>query len=211
MKQGHPNDSLSNFSKGCKLITFIMQLFSEAYADKILNCILDNLKSSTTFSEVFKNAVVHFTHFGKMADDSGTATYAVFVAFVRCMAFMTWSSQEVVNLLLPVLLMPREMLEESVITAVLIQVCKKKGSVNAYMIDQKRFGFFPDCTGSTTDQHPYVALIVELGVLPPTSPDALTETRVKDKIKSGLKQSVSVPEIPKKHTLGKRPNTPSTF
>jgi hypothetical protein len=73
-----------NFSKGCKLTTFIKHPFSDNYANQILNSIPDNIKWSTTFAEAFKDAIVRFTHFGKMADDTGTTTHAMFAAFVRC-------------------------------------------------------------------------------------------------------------------------------
>ena len=37
VRKDHPNDSPSHFSKGCKLTTFIRELFSEGYANEILN------------------------------------------------------------------------------------------------------------------------------------------------------------------------------
>jgi hypothetical protein len=76
----------------------------------ILNGVPNNLKNSTTFSDAFKDAVVRFTHFGKMADDTGTTSYAMFAAFVQCMAMICSSSQNIVALLIPVLLRAAEML-----------------------------------------------------------------------------------------------------
>ncbi|KIM92246.1 hypothetical protein PILCRDRAFT_324 [Piloderma croceum F 1598] len=64
VKKDHPHDSPHNFSKGCKLTTFIKKLFSEDYAEQVLNRVLDNFKSPTTFETVFKDVVVRFTHFG---------------------------------------------------------------------------------------------------------------------------------------------------
>jgi hypothetical protein len=107
-----PDDSQPNFSKGCKLITFVSQLFSTDCANQILNSVPDNLKSSTTFED----AIIRFTHFAKMADDIGTTTHAMLAAFVRCMAIICWSSRNIIDLLIPVLLKSGETLQESVIT-----------------------------------------------------------------------------------------------
>jgi hypothetical protein len=66
-------------------------IFSEHYATVILDNVPDNLKSSTTFADAFKEAVVHLTHFTKLADDTGTT------------AFIRWSSQNIANIPIPVL------------------------------------------------------------------------------------------------------------
>jgi len=43
-------------------------LFTDDYANELLNSILDNVEG-VLFKEAFKNALVCFTHFGKMTDD----------------------------------------------------------------------------------------------------------------------------------------------
>jgi hypothetical protein len=126
VRRDHVKDPHYNFSKGCKLTTFIQELFSEDYAKEILDSVPDNIKSSTTFETVFKDAIVRFTHFGRMADSTGTTTHAMFAAFVRCMAIIGWSSQKIVDILIPVLRNREEKLSESAMTGLLIQVKRHK-------------------------------------------------------------------------------------
>jgi len=166
VRKDHPDDSPRIFSKGCKLTTFIKELFSENYADQILKSVPDNVKSTTTFADAFEDAIIRFTHFGKMADDTGTTSSAMFAAFVRCMAIICWSSQDVVDLLLPVLLRRGDMLQESTMTGILIQIKRRKvkGSVARYQIDQKAVGFFPVPMASQEDARPYITLVAEVGV-----------------------------------------------
>ncbi|KAF9507409.1 hypothetical protein BS47DRAFT_1351722 [Hydnum rufescens UP504] len=178
VREDHPDESSRNFSKGCKLTTFIGELFSASFGDQILTSLPDNVKSSTTFEAAFKDAVVRFTHFGKMADDSRTTTSALFAAFVRCMAIICWSSQETIDLLIPVLLEPREVLKESVMTGILIQVKRHKRK-GRYHIDQQALKFFP--SNHKSDSRPYITLVAELGIQLPIAPEATTKAKVKGK------------------------------
>lgn len=117
VQEDYANKPQLTFSKGCRLIiTFIEQLFSKDYACRILDSVPDNVEILTTFQEAFKDTIVRFTHFARMADDTGTTTHATFAAFVRWMAITCWSSQNVVDLLIPVLLRSRDMLQESAMT-----------------------------------------------------------------------------------------------
>ena len=183
MLKDHPDDSQPHFSNGCKFTTFIKQLFSEEYANLILNSVPDNLKRTTTFADAFDDAIVRFTHFVRMADDTGTTTHVMWVAFVRCMAIICWTSRKTVDIVIPVLLKRKSMIEESTMTGLLIQVKRRKdkGSVIQYEINQKEFGFFP--ADNTADCRPYVTLVAEVGVQLPFSPAAITETKVRDKIR----------------------------
>jgi hypothetical protein len=170
----HPNDSQPHFSNGCKLTTFVKQLFSEEYANQILESVPDNLESSTTFADAFEDAIVRFTHFGRMADNTGTTTHAMWLAFVRCMAMICWSSQRTVDIIIPVLIEQGNKIEESAMTGLLIQVKrrKEKGSHIRYGIDQKAVGLFP--ADSMAVSRPYVTLVAEVGVQLPFSPAAIT-------------------------------------
>jgi hypothetical protein len=161
VQSDHPDDSEHNFSKGCKLTTFISELFSPDYANQILQSVPDNVKSSTTFATAFQDAVVRFTHFGKMADDTGTNTWGMFAAFVRCMAIICCSSENGVDLLIPVLLEREKMLDEAVMTGLLIQV-KPKGSLPRYEIHQEALDFFPAGPSSMGDKRPYITLVAEI-------------------------------------------------
>jgi hypothetical protein len=187
MGKDHPNDNPRIFSKGCKLTTFITELFSKEYAGQILNSVPDNVKSTTTFAEAFGEAIVRFTHFGKMADDTGTTSYAMFAAFVRCMAIICRSSQKMVDIVLPVLLRRGDLLQESAMTGLLIQIKprKAKGSVTKYEINEKALGFFP--ASQAEYLRPYITLVAEVGVQSPTDPLGVTEAKTKGKVTQSTK------------------------
>ena len=174
----------SNFSKGCTLITFIKELFSKDYAQLILDSKPNNIQLATTLQMAFKDAIVRFTHFGKMADDTGTTTHAMFAAFVRCMAITGWSSQETVDILIPVLRHRDEKLSESAMTGLLIQVKRRnqKGTTQKYDIYQEKFQFFPSPAAETTDMRPYVTLVAEVGVQRKISHAAYTAVLVRQKL-----------------------------
>jgi hypothetical protein len=125
-----PKDSPPNFSKGCRLVTLITELFTEEYANQILTSVPDNTISTVTFAE----AVVRFTHFGRMADDTAATTNVALAAFIRCMAIICWSSHEIINIPLPVLLKPGEKLSKGITSRVLVQIKrhKTKGSIAQY-------------------------------------------------------------------------------
>lgn len=201
VRKDHASDSPYHFSKGCKLTTFIEELFSEEYAKEILDSVPDNVKSSTTFRTAFKDAIVRFTHFGKMGDDTGTTTHTMFAAFVRCMAITGWSSQETVDVLIPVLLYCKEKLSESAMTGLLIQVKrrKKKGTKEKYAIYQEKLQFFPPPTNptkgpaaKTKDPRPYVTLVAEVGVQSPISRAESTPVIIRDKV---IKSAPNLPAI----------------
>jgi hypothetical protein len=191
VREDHPPPH--NFSEGCKLTTFIKKLFSEDYATQILNSIPDNVKSPDTFEATFNNAVIRFTHFGKMADDTGTTTDAMFAAFVRCMAIICWSSQEGAHILIPVLLDEKTKLEDAVMTGLLVQIKwrNRRGSVIKYQINQAELGFFPP---DSKDKRPYITLVAELGVRLPISAAGTTQNLV-----TGKKSAPRPPKEPAVH------------
>ena len=207
VRQDHPNDSPINFSSGCLLTTFINTLFSEHCANQILSSLPDNVRDSVTFADAFKGAIVRFTHFGKMADDSATTTETMFTAFVRCMAIICWTSQDIVDLLIPILFIPQGMLQESAMTGLLIQIKRRKtkGSTIAYEINQTDLLFFPP---SIVDERLYITLVAELGVQLPISPTAITKTKAKDR------HTPSTSKLPKetarKPTAGEIPTSLAT-
>ena len=186
-----------NYSAGCLLTTFFTMLFVDQYADMILDSKPDNLNEGPTLREAFKTARVRFTHFGKMADESGTTTYAAWAAFMRCMAISCRNGQLLVDCLVPVLLWD-EKLCEHVMSSILVQFKrqKKKGTIAKYSIDEKEVGFFPnvdysDCTSHrfplSPDSRPYITLIMELSVQGPASGDAVTDTKFFSNIQTKTK------------------------
>jgi hypothetical protein len=75
-------------------------------------------------------------------------------------------------------------LSESVMTGLLIQVKRreKKGSVIKSAVNQEELVFFPTPTDSTADAHPYVTLVVEVGVQLPISQAATTHAKIRKEI-----------------------------
>jgi len=195
VEKDHPHTFDSGrcyYSQGCYLTSLIEELFCPEIALQILNSIPDNVKSETTFQQAFRGAKVRFTHFGKMADDTGTSTFSAWVSFVRCMAIIPRSGQRAADCVLPVLLWDEELCEE-VMTGVLIQWKNRgtEGTIQKYSIDERTIGFFPKAQTHIADPltederkrqeraatRPYVSLIMELGVQPGTSPAAVTSTK----------------------------------
>ncbi|KAH7890628.1 hypothetical protein F5I97DRAFT_59418 [Phlebopus sp. FC_14] len=155
-----------NFSVGCSFLTFLQALFPANFHDIILQSNPETKKDeSLVLENAFKHAVVRFTHFVKAADDSVVKSSAMVAGFVRGSAFIGHNTQEDVDIIIPILLeKDAAAIDESVMSAMFIQVKRRKkaGTINAYNIEEKRFGFFPK--EETTELRPYVTLVVELGV-----------------------------------------------
>ena len=136
-------------------------------------------------SDAFKDARICFTHFAKMADDTGTTTAAAWAAFIRHMAIMCRNGQQTVDCILPVLLWDTNICEH-IMTGLLIQFKwrKQRGTVAANSIDQGAVKFFPktnkECTHGSKSQSNsyrlYIALIMELRVQPGVVDEAYTPT-----------------------------------
>ncbi|KAF9510518.1 hypothetical protein BS47DRAFT_1383937 [Hydnum rufescens UP504] len=194
VREDHPNDSSPMFSRGCKLTSFIEALFSECNARKVLDSVPDNIQNSTTFASMFEDAIVRFTHFGKTADDTGTTSYAMFAAFIRGMAIICGSPHEAIDILIPVLLKPKKMLEESVMSGLLIQLRQPSRRAGHNVIDQNSLNFFPIHREGKEEARPYITLIAQLGVLRPVPPQGDTEATEQQSIAaSGPNPLVNVP------------------
>jgi hypothetical protein len=178
---GRPKSFIPLYSKGVSFISFLRELFAPRYAEEILQSLSNNVSSETTLKQAFEHAKVRFTHFGKMADDSGTTTAAVWAALVRGMAIICRSGESYVDLIIPILLSD-EKLSEEVVTGLLVQIKRRRegGTVAKSEIDQKLINFFPT-TGlpdHPSMNRPYVSLVMELGVENKPPEDAITNTKV---------------------------------
>jgi hypothetical protein len=71
-------------------------------------------------------------------------TSMAWVAFIRCMALIGWSSQGRVDVMIPVLLYD-EKIVEWVMSGILIQFKRRisRGSIAQYAIDERDVAFFP--------------------------------------------------------------------
>lgn len=192
-----PEKTPLNFSAGCRLINFIIMLYTDECANMVLDSTPDNLEG-IQFREAFKDALICFTHFGKMADDTGMTSTAAWAAFIRHMAIICRNGQHTVDCILPVLLWDTWLCEH-VMTGMLVQFKRQiqGGTIAEHSIDQAKIGFFPkaleECThgSSPTSYRPYISLIMELGVQVKTPEEAKTAT-----ISSFKKKSDSRPRTP---------------
>ena len=75
---------------------------------------------NTSFGEAFKSAKIRFTQFVKAVDDIGTTSEAMYAPFIRGVAIICATSQEAVDIMMPVLVKDGP-LSENVMTSFMIQ------------------------------------------------------------------------------------------
>lgn len=152
----------SVFSMGCRLVTFIGELFSPQVAEQILDSRPANAPGER-FRRRFGDAWLRFTHFVKAADAHCLSTDAMFGAFVRGMAYICRGDGDAgVDLILPVLLGDHKV-GPSVMSAIFVQV-KRRSKTSVSPIDaQNHLDFFRDLE-SGGDERPYITLVMDLGV-----------------------------------------------
>ncbi|KAN0074451.1 hypothetical protein V8E55_011863 [Tylopilus felleus] len=162
----HEQEDTPNFSSGCGFVTFLKALFADAVHSSVLNRGPHNVAKSSLY-DAFKNAVVRFTHFVKAADGAAMTTRGMTMGFLRGAAIIGHNRQESIDIAIPILLDRNAKIEEASMSAFLIQVKRRhhRGSVNAYLIDAEKLGFFPH--DATQNAIPYVTLIAELAAEPP--------------------------------------------
>ncbi|OCH83655.1 hypothetical protein OBBRIDRAFT_526324 [Obba rivulosa] len=115
--------------------------------------------------EAFKKAHVRFTHFGRLGDDGGLMSEALFAAFLRCQALMGHPTQEKIDALIPILL-NRNSLRVEQMTVIMISFKRRlmKGSKVEYEICADKLRVFFDSSLLSLHERPYIALVMELGV-----------------------------------------------
>ena len=159
-----------NFSAGCSPITFIKQLFSDPHAEMILECTPDNVIDGEKFRDAFRDTTLRFTHFITMSSRSNDGdhcpwTSILWAAFVRGAAIIGKGTQATTDFMIPVLDGKNVKIGDSTITAILIQIKNQiqAGTLHKYLISAEAVGLFPK---DTRKFHPYVCLVMELGVVP---------------------------------------------
>ncbi|KAJ8454653.1 hypothetical protein ONZ51_g12905 [Trametes cubensis] len=181
-----------HFSNPVPVTTFIEQLLSESFAKDVLTSRPDNLPANAprgdlTFAEAFKDAVVNFTHFAKWADDSALSQDTALGCFIRSMAVICRNNAATVDVFIPVLMNKDAALDASVMTGIMVQFKLRahSGTIAAYAIDATKVGLFkqtPD--DDETQRHPYITLIMELGVN--SEPPLLASIPVKPESKESI-------------------------
>lgn len=181
-----------HFSKCVSVIDFITALFSEDCANAILDSEPDNLLKGKgkKFRDVFKNAVVNFTHWGKLGDDAALSEDGMVGLFVRGMAGICRNNAELVDWVIPVLMDRNAPLLPKNFTAFLGQTKAQKvaGSRVAYAINEKKLEFFRS-TDPTQGMRPYITLFLELGITP--TPSVLAQTPTNPNSATGRKQKAT--------------------
>lgn len=178
VERAHRESDLSggpvNYSAGCPLIYFIQELFTEEHAKKILESFPDNVpiadsksakKKPKTFRNAFKNAYIRFTHFGRLGDDGGITTLALFAAFLRGQAQMGHPTQAQIDAAIPVVLDINNICEKNM-TVLLVSFKRRlvEGTRAEYNICADSLNVFFHSQERSFTKRPYVALVMELGV-----------------------------------------------
>ncbi|KAH9886471.1 hypothetical protein C8Q73DRAFT_281501 [Cubamyces lactineus] len=181
-----------HFSNPVPVTTLLVQLLSEAFAKDVLTSKPDNLpandpRGDLTFAEAFKDAVVNFTHFAKWADDSALSQDTALGCFIRSMAVICRNNAATVDVFIPVLMNKDAALDASVMSGIMVQFKLRahSGTTAAYAIDATKVGLFkqtPD--DDETQRHPYITLIMELGVT--SEPPLLASIPVKPESKESI-------------------------
>jgi hypothetical protein len=153
-----------HYSRPILLTDFIVALVGEERAKPILDSHPQNVANGPTFKEAFKEARMHFTHFGKASDSSALTDEAAYIAMCRGMAFICHNTQVDTDIMLPILLR-NEHLSRYVMSALLIQI-KNQFKLQAVHIDAEKLHFFTPGGGDRAESRPYVALTLHLGVQP---------------------------------------------
>ena len=97
------DDTPRNFDKDCKLTTF-------------MKAKMTRIKFPLTCLKFDYFCGVQGRH-RSMTDDGGTTAHAMFGTFIRCMAILYWSHQNIIDILTPVLLEREKQLQKSVVRA----------------------------------------------------------------------------------------------
>ncbi|KAI0770619.1 hypothetical protein C8Q74DRAFT_915157 [Fomes fomentarius] len=159
------------YSRPISVEAFFKALFQEQVAERVLNSVPDNHPEGQTLREVFKNAVLNFTHFVNWVDDEFSEHVAL-GCFMRNMALICRSKHSLVDVFLPIVLDRTAPLGPEVMSGIFVQF-KLRGSsrsLSAYAFDEKDIDFFsPDEEAEGKTLRPYITLIMQPGVVTPTS------------------------------------------
>ena len=221
------------YSRPVPVNTFIEELLPADAAQRVLNSVPDNIvaqaNGSSTFKEVFEDAVLNFTHFAKWYDDTALTDNTAAGCFVRELGVICRGNALAVDVFLPILLDKSKPIHLELMTGIFIQVkLREQYSTPVRLaIDVSHFEFFDP----RRTHHPYIVLVMELGVIhkppplarTPVNPVSLTAVAINKARALALKQpgdhssdpmppspaGVSVPSPPERRSerlLSKQPS-----
>ncbi|KAG6892788.1 hypothetical protein C0995_002409, partial [Termitomyces sp. Mi166 len=120
-----------------------------------------------TLEKAFKDGYVHFTQFVNAGDNSTITDEAAYLLFTRAAAIQGYWNMPKADLVIPVCICPDANPTRWSMTAILIQV-KNRVDKQPILIDaQQTFGFFTKSTMKKYNKHPYITIVMELGMLTP--------------------------------------------
>ncbi|KAK0481272.1 hypothetical protein IW261DRAFT_1562550 [Armillaria novae-zelandiae] len=96
------------YSRPIPLIQFLTALLPSGYLELVLQSTPDNRFGGNTFREAFEHAYVHFTHFGRAGSSDAINSASSLAAFIRGMAFQSCYGHPVIDILIPVLIIPKD-------------------------------------------------------------------------------------------------------
>lgn len=166
----------SVYSRPIRLIDFLTALLPSTYLDQILQSTPDNQSGGKTFGEAFEHAYVHFTHFGRAGSSDAINSASALAAFIRGMAFQCCSGHPVIDILIPVLIIPKDVatrpnfnvdeltLDKFQRSCMMISVKDKENAERKnYTISAESLRFWLD-EDKDVDV-PYIAILMELGII----------------------------------------------
>ncbi|KAK0460599.1 uncharacterized protein EV420DRAFT_1641149 [Desarmillaria tabescens] len=171
------------YSRPMLLLDFLAALLHPDHLDAILQSTPDNRVGGETFAEAFKDAYVCFTHFGRARSPDAINSGSAFAAFIRGMAWQCSSGHPVIDILLPLLIVPKELaahrsfdvnklpLEKFHRSGVFISIKDKQNAERKnYTINAETLRFW--VKEDEDVDVPYVAILMQLGIIGkrPTTP-----------------------------------------
>src|ERR1700733_618720 len=150
------------FTTPVPLLTFFSALFAQPHADNIMKCRPDYQSEGPTFEEIFKDAYVMFTHFGKAADDWCISDAFAFMALCRNMAISCREGMKFADLCIPIHFGQDTPLSRNATSAIFVSIKDKEKAMgyNHTYIDVNKMNFFTDGDKA----RPVINLIFQLGI-----------------------------------------------
>ncbi|KDQ17872.1 hypothetical protein BOTBODRAFT_185297 [Botryobasidium botryosum FD-172 SS1] len=167
-KHGRPYSPIQNeplpryFTEPISVCSFFEALLSKEHSDQILDMAPDDgVQPDRFFREVFKEAYISFTHFGKAADDWAASDAFMFIAFCRHMAVMASEEMKGVDFFIPYHIGLDEPISRRTCGVIMwsIKDTARTKSANETHVDVKQV-----YRRSQGNNNPVIVVVMELGV-----------------------------------------------
>ncbi|THG98432.1 hypothetical protein EW026_g3752 [Hermanssonia centrifuga] len=155
------------YTEAILLVDFLKALISDNWLKLILDSYPTNIAPSDAlrkpFREMFKDALINFTHFVRTGDGSLVRDEGAWLAFVRGMGVQWSYNKPTVNIFLPLLLRD-EKIGRHVMSGLFIQVENGRHSEpECAHVDAETLNFFSMNPSGQADNRPYVCITMNLG------------------------------------------------